>query len=105
MLLEEAAEQYPVVIQLLPQRREQSDMSRRDDGASSKLGQVRLENVASIVRGAGPATLWRYNREFQVSVFANVAQGYALDAGAAHAVQAVQEIGLPPGTRIGSPAR
>jgi HAE1 family hydrophobic/amphiphilic exporter-1 len=58
---------------------------------------VRLENVASIVRGAGPATLWRYNREFQVSVFANVAPGYPLDIGAAHTVQSIKEVGLPPG--------
>jgi HAE1 family hydrophobic/amphiphilic exporter-1 len=64
---------------------------------STKLGQVRLENVASIVRGSGPATLWRYNREFQVSVFANVAPGYPLDVGASHTVQSIKEIGLPPG--------
>jgi HAE1 family hydrophobic/amphiphilic exporter-1 len=64
---------------------------------SSKLGQVRLENVASIVRGAGPATLWRYNREFQVTVYANVASGFPLDLGAAHTVESIKQIGLPPG--------
>ena len=49
------------------------------------------------MRGAGPATLWRYNREFQVMVFANVAAGYPLDLGAAHTVQSIKEVGLPTG--------
>jgi HAE1 family hydrophobic/amphiphilic exporter-1 len=64
---------------------------------SAKLGQVRLENVANITRGAGPATLQRYNREFQVSVYANVAAGYPLDLAAAHTVQSIKEVGLPAG--------
>jgi len=61
---------------------------------------VRLENVATIGRGAGPASLQRYNREFQVSVFANVASGYPLDLAAAHTVQSIKDVGLPAGYRI-----
>jgi len=64
---------------------------------SSKVGQVRLENIAAIQRGAGPATLWRYNREFQVSVNANVVAGYPLDAAAAHTVRSIRAAGLPAG--------
>jgi hydrophobic/amphiphilic exporter-1 (mainly G- bacteria), HAE1 family len=93
----EGSEQYPVVMQLLQQQRDNPEILAGMMVPSSKLGQVRLENVASIVRGAGPATVWRYNREFQVSVFANVASGYALDVGAAHTVHSIKEIGLPPG--------
>jgi HAE1 family hydrophobic/amphiphilic exporter-1 len=93
----EGSEQYPVTMQLQQQQRDNPDVLARLMVPSSKLGQVRLENVASIVRGAGPATLWRYNREFQVSVFANVAAGYPLDIGAAHTVQSIKEVGLPPG--------
>jgi hydrophobic/amphiphilic exporter-1 (mainly G- bacteria), HAE1 family len=93
----EGSEQYPVTMQLLQQQRDNPDVLARMMVPSSKLGQVRLENVASIVRGAGPATLWRYNREFQVMVYANVASGYPLDLGAAHTVQSIKEIGLPPG--------
>src|SRR5258706_14129920 len=84
-------------MQLLPAQRDNPDVLARMMVPSSKLGQVRLENVASIVRGAGPATLWRYNREFQVTVYANVASGFPLDLGAAHTVQSIKEIGLPPG--------
>jgi HAE1 family hydrophobic/amphiphilic exporter-1 len=93
----EGSEQYPVTMQLLPEQRDDPDVLARMMVPSAKLGQVRLENVASIARGVGPATLWRYNREFQVSVYANVASGYPLDLAAAHTVQSIKEVGLPPG--------
>ncbi len=93
----EGSEQYPVTMQLLQEQRDNPDVLARMMVPSTKLGQVRLENVASIVRGVGPATLWRYNREFQVSVYANVASGYPLDLAAAHTVQSIKEVGLPPG--------
>src|SRR6267143_588414 len=93
----EGSEQYPVTMQLLPAQRDNPDVLARMMVPSSKLGQVLLENVASIGRGVGPATLWRYNREFQVSVYANVASGYPLDLAAAHTVQSIREVGLPPG--------
>jgi len=93
----EGSEQYPVTMQLLPAQRDNPDVLARMMVPSAKLGQVRLENVATIQRGAGPATLQRYNREFQVSVYANVAAGYPLDLAAAHTVEAIKEGGLPAG--------
>jgi HAE1 family hydrophobic/amphiphilic exporter-1 len=93
----EGSEQYPVTMQLLPEQRDNPDVLARMMVPSTKLGQVRLENVASIGRGAGPASLQRYNREFEVSVFANVASGYPLDLAAAHTVQSIKDVGLPSG--------
>src|SRR5712691_6945667 len=93
----EGSEQYPVTMQLLQVQRDNPDVLARMMVPSSKLGQVRLENVASIVRGAGPATLWRYNREFQVTIYANVAAGYPLDLAAAHTEQSIKDVGLPAG--------
>lgn len=93
----EGSEQYPVTMQLLPQQRDNPDVLARMMVPSNRLGQVRLENVATVVRGAGPASLWRYNREFQISVNANVAAGHPLDVAAAHTVTAIKEVGLPPG--------
>jgi hydrophobic/amphiphilic exporter-1 (mainly G- bacteria), HAE1 family len=93
----EGSEQYPVTMQLLPQQRDNLDVLNRMMVPSSKLGQVRLESVANIERGFGPATLWRYNREFQVSVYADVSAGYPLDLAAAHTIQSIQEVGLPAG--------
>ncbi len=93
----EGSEQYPVTMQLLPVQRDNPDILNQMMVPSSKLGQVRLENVANIGRGFGPATLWRYNREFQVSVYANVSTGYPLDLAASHTIQSIREIGLPAG--------
>jgi HAE1 family hydrophobic/amphiphilic exporter-1 len=93
----EGSEQYPVTMQLLPEQRDNPDVLARMMVPSTKLGQVRLENVASIGRGAGPASLQRYNREFQVSVYANVASGYPLDLAAAHTLQSIKDVGLPAG--------
>jgi HAE1 family hydrophobic/amphiphilic exporter-1 len=93
----EGSEQYPVTMQLLPEQRDNPDVLARMMVPSTKLGQVRLENVATIGRGAGPASLQRYNREFQVSVYANVTTGYPLDLAAAHTVQSIKEVGLPAG--------
>ncbi len=93
----EGSEQYPVTMQLLPEQRDNPSVLARLMVPSAKVGQVRLENVATIVRGAGPAFLQRYNREFQASVGANLAAGYPLDAAAAHTVNAIREVGLPTG--------
>jgi len=93
----EGSEQYPVTMQLLTEQRDNPDVLARLMVPSSKVGQVRLENVATIQRGSGPASLWRYNREFQVSVNANVVAGYPLDAAAAYTVKSIKAVGLPPG--------
>lgn len=93
----EGSEQYPVTMQLLQEQRDNPDVLNRMMVPSSKLGQVRLESVASIGRGFGPASLWRYNREFQVSVYANVTSGYPLDVASGHTMQSIKEIGLPAG--------
>ncbi len=93
----EGSEQYSVTMQLLTEQRDNPDVLGRLMVPSSKVGQVRLENVATIQRGSGPATLWRYNREFQVSVNANIVAGYPLDAAAAYTVRSIKAVGLPPG--------
>jgi len=77
--------QYPVTIQLRPAQLYNPDVlavGGAHDGAASKLGQVRLENVASIVPRAGPATFGGTTREFQLTVYANVAACFPLALGA-----------------------
>ncbi len=93
----EGSEQYPVIMQLVEKQRDNPDVLARLMVPSSKVGLVRLENVAAIQRGAGPATIQRYNREFQVSVGGNIATGYPLDAGAAFTAKAIREVTMPPG--------
>ena len=103
----EGEEQYPVVMQLLPEQRDDPDVLARLMVPSAKQGQVRLESIATIERGTGPQLLSRYNREFQATVTAGVARGYALDAAAEATRRAMVSLRLPPGYsfRFSGPVR
>jgi hydrophobic/amphiphilic exporter-1 (mainly G- bacteria), HAE1 family len=68
---------------------------------SAKQGQVRLASLATIERGNGPITISRYNRQFQVSIVANVAEGYPLDAAADATRRAILSLHMPPGYSYG----
>jgi HAE1 family hydrophobic/amphiphilic exporter-1 len=83
----EGDEQYDVTLQLLPEQQKDPERLARLMIPSSRLGQVRLDNVASIERGLGPARIDRHNRQFQVTIYGNNAPGFPLDA-AARAVSA-----------------
>src|SRR4029078_5038981 len=74
----EGAEQYPVKIRVLEnQRRDIEEIGRLT--VPSAAGQVRIDNIATIERGLGPTTLQRSDRQFAVSLIADVAPGHALD--------------------------
>jgi hydrophobic/amphiphilic exporter-1 (mainly G- bacteria), HAE1 family len=74
----EGPEQYPVKIRVLEdQRRDMAEIGRLTVPAAT--GQVRLDNIATIERGLGPTTLQRSDRQFAVSLIADVAPGHALD--------------------------
>ena len=93
----EGDEQYDVTLQLLPEQQKDPERLARLMVPSSRLGQVRLDSVASVERGFGPARIDRYNRQFQVTVYGNNAPDFPLDA-AARAVSAeFQRAELPPG--------
>ncbi|MEO8359919.1 MAG: efflux RND transporter permease subunit, partial [Vicinamibacteria bacterium] len=93
----EGDEQYPVTMQLLPEQQKDPERLSRLMVPSSKLGQVRLDNVATIERGFGPARIERYNRQFQVTVNANNAADYPLDVAARTVNGMIKDIGLPRG--------
>jgi HAE1 family hydrophobic/amphiphilic exporter-1 len=93
----EGDEQYPVTMQLLPEQQKNPETLARLMIPSSKVGQVRLDNVASVERGLGPARIERFNRQFQVSVNANNAPDFPLDRAAASVADAIREVGLPAG--------
>ncbi len=74
----EGPEQYPVKIRVLEdQRRDIAEIGRLT--VPSAAGQVRIDNIATIERGLGPTTLQRSDRQFAVSLIADVAPGHALD--------------------------
>ncbi len=93
----EGDEQYDVTLQLLPEQQKNPDLFARLMIPSAKVGQVRLDNVATIERGLGPARIERYNRQFQASVIGNNAPDFPLDAAARAVGEEIRRTGLPAG--------
>jgi HAE1 family hydrophobic/amphiphilic exporter-1 len=96
----EGAEQYPVTMRLLPAQRDDPAALSRLLIPSAKLGLIRLDSVAHLERGFGPGRIDRYNRQFTVGIYANVAPGFSLGQAAADTQKLVESIGLPPGYQI-----
>src|SRR5262249_1189529 len=93
----EEDEQYDVTLQLLPEQQKDPEVFSRLMIPSSKVGQVRLDNVATVRRGLGPARIDRYNRQFQAQIFGNNAPDFPLDAAARAVGEEGRRSGLPPG--------
>jgi HAE1 family hydrophobic/amphiphilic exporter-1 len=96
----EGDEQYMVTMQLLPDQRNNPEMLARLMVPSSKLGQTRLDNLATIKRGDGPARIERLNRQFQVGLNANLKLGVSLDEGARQTTEAIGRIAMPDGYKF-----
>jgi HAE1 family hydrophobic/amphiphilic exporter-1 len=93
----EGDEQYDVTLQLPPEQQKDTEVLSRLMIPSTKVGQVRLDNVATVRRGTGPARIDRYNRQFQVTVYGNNAADMPLDAAARGVSEEVRQTGLPQG--------
>ncbi len=93
----EGSEQYPVTMRLLPGQRDDPAALSRLLIPSARLGLIRLDSIARLERGLGPARIDRFNRQFSVSLYGNIAPGHALGEGAAAVQSIVDKVGLPPG--------
>lgn len=93
----EGDEQYDVTLQLVPEQQKDRDMLARLMIPSTKVGQVRLDNIATIQHGLGPSRIERFNRQFQVSVNANNAPDFPLDVAARTVNEEIRQMGLPSG--------
>src|SRR5206468_10362783 len=82
---------------LLPEQQKDPQILARLMIPSTKVGQVRLDNIAAIQRGLSPRRINRYNRQFQVAVRANLDSGVALGTAAELVRAAIRNVGLPPG--------
>jgi HAE1 family hydrophobic/amphiphilic exporter-1 len=95
----DGGERYPVKMQV---RRDQ-----RDDveaiGAlmvPSRHGEpVRIDNVAQLVRGVGPTSVQRIDREFAVGVSSDLLPDVPLDAATPIVEAEIRRLSLPPGYR------
>ncbi len=95
----EAGEQYPVKIMLEEKQRSDREILARLMVPSSKLEQVRIDNVAAITRGLGPSRLGRYNRQFNIPVYVANSPGKPLSEAVKDITEVMQKLNLPPGYR------
>jgi HAE1 family hydrophobic/amphiphilic exporter-1 len=91
----EGQEQYPIKIRVLEdQRRDIASIGRLT--VPSPNGPVRIDNLARLERGLGPTTLQRSDRQFTVTLIADVAPGHALDEAANDVRAMLAGINMPP---------
>ena len=95
----EDSEQYPVTMRLEGVQRDDPAALSRLLVPSSRQGLVRLDSIAKLERGLGPSRIDRYNRQFAVGIYGNVAPGHSLGEGAAVSQAVLDRVGLPPGFR------
>jgi len=93
----EGSEQYDVTMQLLPEQKNNPAVLSQVMIPSSKVGQVRLDNIATIQRGFGPKSLDRFNRQFRINVSANNTPDFPLDAAVMAIRDEIGKVGLPAG--------
>jgi HAE1 family hydrophobic/amphiphilic exporter-1 len=91
----EGSEQYDVTVQLLPEQQRNPDVLARLMIPSAKVGQVRLDNVATLERGVGPTVIDRYNRQFQVALTANNSANLPFDAAVREITAAIERVPHP----------
>ena len=98
----EGDELYEVRLRVRPDQRRQSEslaglMVPAAGGGGAGGGLVRLDNVARITRGSGPAQIDRYNRQRQVVLAANLTTGAPLGEALDQVRGIITQTGLPPG--------
>jgi hydrophobic/amphiphilic exporter-1 (mainly G- bacteria), HAE1 family len=91
----EGQEQYPVKMRVLESQRGDIEQIGRLT-VPSPSGPVRIDNLARLERGLGPATLQRSNRQFTVSLNADVAPGHALDEASTDVRRMLADLNMPP---------
>jgi HAE1 family hydrophobic/amphiphilic exporter-1 len=96
----EGSEQYPVTMRLLPEQRDDPNALSRLLVPSAKQGLIRLDSVAKLERGLGPSRIDRFNRQFSVGIYGNVAPGHSLGEAAAATQQVINSVGLPAGYKM-----
>jgi HAE1 family hydrophobic/amphiphilic exporter-1 len=96
----EGSEQYPVTMRLMPGQRDDQNALSRLLVPSSKQGLIRLDSIAKLERGLGPSRIDRFNRQFSVGIYGNVAPGHSLGEAATATQNVIHEIGMPPGYKM-----
>jgi len=93
----EGDELYEVRVRVRPEQRGNVDSVSGLMIPASGGRLVRLDNVAAVERGTGPAQIDRYNREHQVTLFANTLPSKSLSEAMNDVDQIIAQAGLPVG--------
>src|SRR6185295_5443650 len=92
----EGAEQYPVKIRVLENQRRDVEAIGKLTVPSATGAPVRIDNLARLERGLGPSTLQRFNRQFSVGLYGDIAPGHALDEASNDVRRLMSSLTLPP---------
>jgi HAE1 family hydrophobic/amphiphilic exporter-1 len=101
----EGDDRYDVMLRAQPQYRNSPAALDRLFVPSSTLGNVKLSNVASLEEAIGPSQIERYNRQRQVMILANIAQGYSLSEVLQVLDREVAALNMPAGYAAGLTGR
>jgi HAE1 family hydrophobic/amphiphilic exporter-1 len=93
----EGDELYEVRLRVRPEQRVSADALAGLMIPSSDGTLVRLDNIAVIERGTGPAQIDRYNRQRQVTLYGNLLPTKPLGEALTEVGQIIDQAGLPPG--------
>ena len=96
----EGSEQYPVMMRLLNEQRDNPEVLGRLLVPSATRGLIRLDSIAKLEHGLGPSRIDRFARQFGVSIYGNVANTSSLNEAAVGAVRAINSVELPPGYSV-----
>jgi len=103
--LKDKEEEYDIRVQLAPEYRSRlDDISRLQIHSSKKVNgedfMVQLGHVASLTSASGPTEIRRYNRQREVVVGCNLAEGYATSDVVNYVTSNLSEIKKPAGYEI-----
>jgi hydrophobic/amphiphilic exporter-1 (mainly G- bacteria), HAE1 family len=93
----EGQDTYDVRLQLAEKDRNNAAVIAGLTVPSSKAGQVRLDNVASLVHGTGPVQIDRQDRQRQIALIFNLAPGVAMNKVMEQVRKASAHLRLPAG--------
>ncbi|MGH7962079.1 MAG: efflux RND transporter permease subunit, partial [Candidatus Binatia bacterium] len=93
----EGEELYDVRLRLTPEARNRPEVLRVVTVPSATVGQVRLDNIVNFLPATGPVQIDRQERQRQITLTGNLAQGKAMGEALAQINAVVAEVDLPPG--------
>ena len=97
----EGDELYDVRLRLAPESRNRPEVIQQTSIPSAAVGQVQLSSLVDMIPGTGPVQIDRQERQRQITITANLAQGKALSDALADIDAKVDDMGLPLGYTTG----